>query len=76
MREGERSRVQQWARCRYGLSFAAIAAVADDRMVDGGEMDPHLVGTPGFEPAVEKRHERGRAISAFDVIVGARVATT
>ena len=76
MREGERSGVQQWARCRDGVSFAAITAVAHDRMVDGGEMDAHLVRAPGLEPAVEKRDERWRAICTVDAIVGARVATT
>ena len=38
----------------------AVGGVADDRMVDRGEVHADLVGATGLEPAVEQAHDRAR----------------
>src|SRR5438045_9406514 len=37
--------------CRLGLESGPVNPVGEQRMADMGEMDPDLVGAPGFQPA-------------------------
>ena len=37
-----------------GLEAGAVDVVAEQRMADGGKMDPDLVGAAGFQPAFDQ----------------------
>src|SRR6476659_1767725 len=36
------------------LAGTPVDRIADQRMADGGHVDPYLVGPPGFEPALDE----------------------
>src|SRR5436190_21046663 len=60
---------------RERLSRAAIAAVADHRVTQRPQMDPHLVGPTRFERALHQCH-RHRLLEPLEhLVAGARLAT-
>ncbi len=45
--------------------FASVDGITYDRMADFGEMDPDLVGAPGFEPAGEQAGPEAEVLDHF-----------
>src|SRR5215471_986851 len=57
---------------RLGAKADPINRVAHQRMSEGGQMDPNLMGPAGFEAASQKAGHHLRSIRAFLLAVGAR----
>ena len=53
-----------------GRRLAAVAAVADDRMADGRQVHPDLVGAPGLQPAAQQGGRLGPVVAPLDLVVG------
>src|SRR5215472_8027538 len=55
-----------------GAKAGAINRVAQQRMSEGGQMDPNLMGPAGFEAASQKARHHLRSNRAFLLAMGAR----
>ena len=74
--EGRQShRCLRTQRALRQLSTPAINRITDQAVPGMGQMNPDLMGAPGFQPALYLRQHKGRTIARHDASTRHRVAT-